>query len=635
MATQPKPRDKSKKQGESVKARKPKEGGKKLLKSAEPTSLTDWLRSAVITPLELSERFEAAGYGKGLVRFTQQRLQEIRWGMFHMKMPRAASLMDVLEQVVGDGVDASDLSRAESIQKSLMWLLENRSGATLSSEVALGTVALVTCWPFLAGIDSEVQKELFTSWAEMLELAGRIPSDEMDMVTWNLVEVELPLIFSTWVTDRKVGSSWAKTAMESLSATIAEAKEDTAEWVRGGARRLRAAMASAVRSVAWGERQKLESWDAATKKGFAKLLEEAIRWSRKNGSLLLSPSFELADHCDGSFWAAGYRLAGRPKASKALLTERIPKNLMIEIAGKGVDNLACASVPLSSYSQTAEAGVFQRDWQSQGTRIAVDYSVDPMLLEIVGPKGDSLLAGPWSCSVTRGTRSLEVVSSWQEVCWYTDDEVDYLELEASFEEDCRVQRQVLLIREAGVVLLADALLSGQKAPWRLCSTLPLASKLELVEADKTRESWLAEDGVKKALLVPLASGEWKRQASQQAVAISDGLLCMEVAKDTNNLYMPLAIALKREHFEAPITWRALTVVENLQIQPSEVAVGYRLQLDKQQWVFYRSLAKAVPRSVLGMHTAGDFCACSFDYRTGDAESLVEVSGSSTDEASDE
>jgi hypothetical protein len=635
MATQPKPKDKSKKRGEAMQGRKAKEGGKKLLKSLEPTSLTDWLRSAVITPLELSERFEVAGFGKGLVRFTQQRLKEIRWGMFHMKMPRAASLMDVLEQVVDDGVDASDLSRAESIQKSLAWLLENRSGATLSSEVALGTVALVTCWPFLAGIDSEVQKELFTSWAEMLELAGRIPSEEMDMVTWSLVEVELPLIFAMWVTDRKVGSGWAKTAMESLTATIAEAKEDTADWVRSGARRLRAAIASAVRSAAWGERLKIDTWDAATKKGFAKLMEEAIRWSRKDGSLLLSPGSELSDSCDGSFWAAGYRLAGRPKAIKSLLTERMPRKLIEGINGKEVGGFTFGSVPLSSYSTTAEAGVFQRDWQSQGTRIAVDYSVDPMLLEIVGPKGDSLLAGPWSCSVTHGTRSLEIVSSWQEVCWYTDDEVDYLELEASFEEDCRVQRQVLLIREAGVVLLADALLGGRKAPWRVCSTLPLTSKLDLIEADKTRESWLAEDGVKKALLVPLASGEWKRQASLQTVAISDGLLCMEVASEASNLYMPLAIALKREHFEAPITWRSLTVVENLQIQPSEVAVGYRLQLDRQQWLFYRSLTKAVPRSVLGVHTAGDFCACSFDYRTGDADSLVEVSGTSGDEANDE
>lgn len=635
MATQPKPKDKSKKRDESVKERKAKEGGKKLLKSSEPALLTDWLRSVLITPLELSERFEAAGFGKGLVRFTQQRLKEIRWGMLHMKMPRVASLLDVLEQVVDDGVDASDLSRAESIQKSLMWLLENRSGATLSSEVALGTVALVTCWPFLAGIDSEVQKELFASWAEMLELAGRIPSEEMDMVTWSLVEVELPLIFSSWVRDRKIGSNWAKTAMESLTATIADAKDDTADWVRSGARRLRAAIASAVRSAVWGERQKLDAWGTATKEGFAKLLEEAIRWSRKDGSLLLSPGSKLSDHCDGSFWAAGYRLAGRPKTIKALLAERMPKTLIEGIAVKAVDGSVCGSIPLTSYSQTAEAGVFQRDWQSQGTRIAVDYSVDPMLLEIVGPKGDSLLAGPWSCSVTHGSRSLEIVSSWQEVCWYTDDEVDYLELEASFEEGCRVQRQVLLIREAGVVLLADALLGGQKAPWRICSTLPLATRLDLLEADKTRECWLAEEGVKKALVVPLAGGEWKRQASLQTVAISDGLLCIEVASEASNLYMPLAIALKREHFEAPITWRSLTVVENLQIQPSEVAAGYRLQLDRQQWLFYRSLAKAVPRSVLGVHTAGDFCACSFDYRTGDAESLVEVSGSSNDEASEE
>ena len=52
----------------------------------------------------------------------------------------------------------------------------------------------------------------------------------------------------------------------------------------------------------------------------------------------------------------------------------------------------------------------------------------------------------------------------------------------------------------------------------------------------------------------------------------------------------LFIDLRKDRFVRPVTWRQLTVAENLSIQPADVAVGYRVQIGADQWLFYRSLA---------------------------------------------
>ena len=45
------------------------------------------------------------------------------------------------------------------------------------------------------------------------------------------------------------------------------------------------------------------------------------------------------------------------------------------------------------------------------------------------------------------------------LCWVSDDDVDYLELEIEFGEGLRVQRHLLLARHDRFLLLADAVLS--------------------------------------------------------------------------------------------------------------------------------------------------------------------------------
>jgi hypothetical protein len=68
------------------------------------------------------------------------------------------------------------------------------------------------------------------------------------------------------------------------------------------------------------------------------------------------------------------------------------------------------------------------------------------------------------------------------------------------------------------------------------------------------------------------------------------------------------------------------VAESLVIQPADVAVGYRVQCGKDQWLFYRSQAPRANRTLLGQNTSSEFFAARFVAKTGGVEDLVEIQG---------
>jgi hypothetical protein len=90
-----------------------------------------------------------------------------------------------------------------------------------------------------------------------------------------------------------------------------------------------------------------------------------------------------------------------------------------------------------------------------------------------------------------------------------------------------------------------------------------------------------------------------------------------------NLYAPLWIDLDPKRGRKPFTWRQLTVAEERRIVPRDVAVGYRVQFGKKQWLIYRSLTPPRNRTVLGHNLATDFLIARFG-RDGSVKSLIEV-----------
>lgn len=630
MATENKPLEKTVSRSEKTSKKTKKQKVEKPAAPVGDISISDWLRGADLSAESLRKRLVQESTPKKVLQATLNRLQQLGWGLDPLRVPRFEALLATLQSILDQEVVGGS-AESESLPDltALLWVFQDSQQQTLHAETMLGAVALATCWPWLEHLDKDWIENVRSGWSDSLELAHRVPAEELDMISWLIAHVELPLIFSNWHEDSRVGKKWGETAIQSLQQTVVAAKDDASAWIQSGGRRLRASMSVTIRSLGWSESMGLSCNESEFRKGFTQLVMEVLRWTRKDGSLLLSPHRGDAGASFQEFWSTAFRIAGRPKTLGHLMASRLPKRSAVSTKGseKKLPNA-------TAYWAQGEAGVMQRDWESNGSRLAVDYSVDPLLLEVVGMKGESLVAGPWSCSVWCDDIELPITSSWQEVCWFSEEDVDYLELEAHCDEHCKIQRQILFIRESGIVLLADALLGARKAQWRIQSTLPLVGNYGAEYAEKTRECWLTSDGKRQALLVPLASGEWRRQASPHDMNIEDGWICVQHQSFSQNVYAPLAMAIRREHLNVPLTWRALTVAENLQLVSPDVAVGYRLQLDRAQWIFYRSLGTAAPRTVLGCHTAADFCACTFDYKTGDTDSLVEVSASDDGDEAD-
>jgi hypothetical protein len=127
-------------------------------------------------------------------------------------------------------------------------------------------------------------------------------------------------------------------------------------------------------------------------------------------------------------------------------------------------------------------------------------------------------------------------------------------------------------------------------------------------------------------VLPLALPEWRTDPQGGALQAVDGRLELRQHAAGRALACPLLLDLRPERSLAQLTWRQLTVAQSLEIQPRDVAVGYRAQCGMDQWLFYRSLARRANRTVLGQNTSSEFFAGRFLAPSGEVEQLVEIEG---------
>ena len=219
-------------------------------------------------------------------------------------------------------------------------------------------------------------------------------------------------------------------------------------------------------------------------------------------------------------------------------------------------------------------------------------------------------------------RPLSVESGWDDVCWQTDDDADYLEIEAQLTDGWRLQRQIFLAHRDRFVLLADALLGEQPAALQYRSSLPVGADVEFEPAPETTEGFLVA-GKRRALVLPLALPEWQSAVRGEKLAATPAGLELRVAVRGRSLFAPLFIDLDRRRIDRPATWRQLTVGENSSRVPRDFAAGFRVQRGRQQWLFYRSLIAGGVRSVLGQQLTREFMAGRFQ-RSGCVHTLLEI-----------
>ena len=168
-------------------------------------------------------------------------------------------------------------------------------------------------------------------------------------------------------------------------------------------------------------------------------------------------------------------------------------------------------------------------------------------------------SGDWPVQVTVASRLLDP-ESWREICRYSDDDVDYLELKTEWPGGWRLQRQLLLAREDHFLWTADAVTGPEVQRLDYRSELPLTGGVAFVPERQTRDGLLA--GRRRiGRVFPVALPEWRAAAASGSLESVRGRLQVRQQVRARGLYAPLFFDLAAHRLKWPATWRQLTVAD--------------------------------------------------------------------------
>lgn len=288
------------------------------------------------------------------------------------------------------------------------------------------------------------------------------------------------------------------------------------------------------------------------------------------------------------------------------------------------------------FDEEARLAVMLPEWDVRRGRVAVDYSRSTTRIEVSGGKRP-LLLGDWTVQIRRDDQPVRALGGWSDVCWYSDDDVHYLELEQRLDAGLKVQRQIMLLRDDECLMLADAVIGGDGGERiEYVGHLPLVASAHVEEERETRELVIV-DGKRRALVMPLGLNEWRVGPSPGSFrpvdVVSDGRAEPTEAEGLRletritgpgRLYAALWFDLDRKRICKERTWRQLTIAESLRILEPHEAAGYRIQSGDDQWLVYRSLSGQRNRTLLGKNLVSDFFCGRFDESDGFVEELIAV-----------
>jgi hypothetical protein len=355
-----------------------------------------------------------------------------------------------------------------------------------------------------------------------------------------------------------------------------------------------------------GQRLKRGCWSQEAETQYEWLVRHALRLAAPDGRFLATNTRDRRD--EFGFWPMlnhAIDLAG-DKADRAAATALLPA-----IAAKQ-SRPSHRNLPKPAFhSEWAGLATLATGWTKSDARLAIAYPLDSLALELqVG--GRQLLAGNWTSETLCNGQPLAVVGSWDELCWQSDEDCDYLELSIDLADSLRLDRQILLAKRDAVLFLTDVLLSTSDAPRSLRHSLhlPWGRDVTWQPETETRDGHLV-DRKPRAAVLPLALSEWRADPRGGNLVGQQGRLTLTQESTGHALYCPLLIDLKPGRAKQDRTWRQLTVAESMAVVPRDVAVGFRAQSGDDQWIIYRSLGPAANRTVMGQNISGEFAAGRF------------------------
>jgi hypothetical protein len=542
----------------------------------------------------------------GLARITASDNSPLTWGLpDEGDFEPAVALVDLL-----DDVPSTPRKGGSAWEKEAERWLTAADTAALSPAYAVECLAW--CWslPALAEHLSE------SRWWQLLNHLAALPEEaepaaaDATLLTEQLLLGELPLALSYQFGELAVARTLAETGRRTLSAglsaTLGGRKVPHARYLA----ELRPLVACWTRSRWLGNRQERGWSGAQIDRQLASVLQAALRLSCGDGRPVFAAP--AAPGWEEDLVAAATKLAGAETSKLARLTTIGRPNARHD-----------KRLPHPSFeNEGAMLAQLRTHWMPDSPALSVKYDTDEVQLELnAGPR--TLWRGDWELEVLRGGERLTPVGRWEQTCWLSDHEIDYLELSIDLTHGVEVERHFVMLRGDRVLFMADSVLSQGGPPLQYRSTLPLADGVEFVGEEETREGTITVAGKGAARVLPLALPEWRvERAPGELCATNKGLELLH-ATSAGRLFAPLFVDLNTERLRRQLTWRQLTVAEERENVSPDVAAGFRVEISGSQWVIYRSLAKPVIRSLLSKSLLNQFLFGVFSAK-GKVEPMVEI-----------
>jgi len=347
-----------------------------------------------------------------------------------------------------------------------------------------------------------------------------------------------------------------------------------------------------------------------TRDRYSQAFQQYLRLLRADGTPMLGAPTARA--IEPGLVAAWLKIAGK-KRDRSLAGLACPQSLSSHL---GLDLAKTNKLPpASDYSDWGKVAVLRSRWRRKGDKLAIDFGQRQVRMELNHRR--SWLQGPLETQILWRGQPLVLEDQWTEVCWECDEDVAYLEIQNDLEEGCGlVQRQFLLAPRDRFCFIADgvfldpSMASEDTASLEHQWQLPLASGVEFRSTEESREGWLC-DGQHQLSVLPLTLPEWKVEAARGAWHGDSSGLTTHYNLPAMALYQAVLIDLDRQRSQRPLSWRQLAVGQQLRPTRLDQALGFRVQLHRQQYLFYRSLTESCSRSVLGQNLHCDFYAGRF------------------------
>ena len=273
-------------------------------------------------------------------------------------------------------------------------------------------------------------------------------------------------------------------------------------------------------------------------------------------------------------------------------------------------------------SDWAQLACLRNHWSFAANSLVVAHHGHLPLIDLsIG--GNPILSGEWGIELHCDGKAVPISDDWQCVCWHSDEDADYLELQLTIDDKHTISRQTLLSRKDDFAILADVVHCAGARRIACTSRLPLVEGIQTVSSIDSRECVL-KGRRKTARVFPLALPQDRVLSTQGGFGPFANDLVLKQVSAAGCLYAPVVIDWNSRRRRAETQWRTLTVTEARAEVGAGAASAHRLQIGEQHLFIYRSLRQPkTPRAVLGQHILHESLVGKFD-RSGDVAPILVV-----------